>query len=74
MRAMIHIKSIGVGLAFVLGLVCIAALLSALVLSIASRLHQHETYYIALHFRYFWVPCILTFVAGFIWAYRHFSR
>jgi len=72
MRAMIYIKSIGVGLAFVLGLVCIAALLSALVLSIASRLH--ETYYIALHFRHFWIPCILIFVAGFIWAYRHFSK
>ena len=52
---MIYIKSIGVGLAFVLGFICATLLLGALVLGIEVRLQsqQEATFYILLHFPYF---------------------
>ena len=73
MRAMIYIKSICVGLAFVLGFIC---LLGALALGISLHLLRREdaSFFIVAHFHYFWAPCFLVFIAGFIWAYRHFSR
>ena len=73
---MIYFKSICVGLAFVLGFVCVTLLLGELVLDTTTRLLRREetSFYVVLHFHHFWLPCLLLFVAGFIWEYRHLSR
>jgi len=75
---MLYLKSICVGLAFVLGsLYAISFLMGIVLLFVAKPQGQDAvsvSFSISLHSPMFWFPSLLIFAAGFFWAYRRFSK
>jgi len=73
---MIYLKSICVGLAFVLGSLYAILFLTGIVLRFVARPPGQDAmgFSISLHSPMFWLPSLLIFLAGFFWAYRRFSK
>jgi hypothetical protein len=73
---MIYLKSICVGLAFVLGAFYATFFLVGVVLRVLTRPQGEDTmaFSISLHSPIFWVLFLLFFACGYFWGYRRFSR
>jgi 4-hydroxybenzoate polyprenyltransferase len=73
---MLYLKSICVGLAFVLGSLYAISFLMGIVLLFVAKPQGQDTvgFSISLHSPMFWLPSLLIFVTGFFWAYRRFSK
>ncbi len=72
---MIYLKSICVGLAFVLGGFYVTFFLVGFVLRIATRSQSQNTlaFSLSLHSPIFWALFLIFFTCGCILAYRRFS-
>jgi hypothetical protein len=73
---MIYLKSVCVGLAFVLGAFYAVFFLAGIVLRIVTRPHGQDTmgFSISLHSPIFWLLFVVFFACGYLWAYRRFSK
>lgn len=73
---MIYLKSVCVGLAFVLGGFYAILFLEGIVLGIVTRARGHDTiaFSVSLHSPIFWFSFVLFFACGYFWAHRRFSR
>jgi hypothetical protein len=73
--AMIYLKSVCVGLAFVLGAFYAIFFLAVIVLRIVVRPQgQVMAFSISLHSTIFWLSFVFFFACGYSWAHRRFSR
>lgn len=71
---MVYLKSICVGLAFVLGALYIGFFLMGIALRFVTMPAGRGTVFISLRSPIVWLPSLVIFACGYFWAYRRLSR